>query len=78
MTEWNASSLGELAGPAATLGAGVSAGFVAGVLIGGVGGRLAVLLLRVTSDPRLHGSQTDDGFTIGVVSTLTRAFSGGR
>jgi hypothetical protein len=55
--------------PATTLGAGVSGGFIAGVLIGGVGGRLAMLLLRVTSDPALRGVSTDDGFTIGRIST---------
>jgi hypothetical protein len=59
----------DLRTPAATLGAGVSAGFLAGVLIGGVGGRLAMLLLRVTSDPALRGVSTDDGFTIGRIST---------
>jgi hypothetical protein len=62
-------SANDLRSPATTLGAGVSAGFLAGVLVGGVGGRLAMLLLRVTSDPALHGVSTDDGFTIGRVST---------
>jgi hypothetical protein len=61
----------DIAGPAATLGAGVTGGFLAGVLIGGIGGRIAMLLLRVTSDPRLHGIKTDDGFTIGRVSAET-------
>ena len=61
----------DLSVPGATLAAGVSAGFVCGVLIGGVGGRLAMLLLRVTSDPNLHGALTDDGFTIGRVSSET-------
>jgi hypothetical protein len=61
----------DLRGPGATLGAGVSAGFLAGVLIGGVGGRLAMLALRLTSDPSLHGVSTDDGFTIGRVSVET-------
>ena len=61
----------DLRGPGATLGAGVSAGFLAGVLIGGVGGRLAMLALRLTSDPTLHGISTDDGFTIGRVSLQT-------
>jgi len=61
----------DLRGPGATLGAGVSAGFLAGVLIGGVGGRLAMLALRLTSDPSLHGVSTDDGFTIGRVSLET-------
>ena len=37
-----------------------------GLLIGGVGGRLAMFLLRLTSDPALRGAKTDDGFTIGV------------
>jgi hypothetical protein len=61
----------DVRGPAATLGAGVSAGFLAGLLIGGVGGRLAMLLLRTTSDPALRGLLTDDGFTIGRVSAET-------
>jgi hypothetical protein len=30
-----------------------------------------MLLLRLTSDPSLHGRLTDDGFTIGVVSLAT-------
>jgi hypothetical protein len=64
-------TLEDLRRPGVTLGAGVSAGFVAGVLIGGVGGRLAMLALRVTSDPSLHGVSTDDGFTIGRVSLET-------
>jgi hypothetical protein len=61
----------DLREPGATLGAGVSAGFLAGALIGGVGGRLAMLALRLTSDPSLHGVSTDDGFTIGRVSLQT-------
>jgi hypothetical protein len=61
----------DLASPGATLAAGVSSGFVAGLLFGGVGGRFAMLLLRLTSDPVLRGMKTDDGFTIGVVSTDT-------
>jgi len=64
-------ALEDLREPGATLGAGVSAGFLAGVLIGGVGGRLAMLALRVTSDPSLNGVSTDDGFTIGRVSLQT-------
>lgn len=52
----------------AYLAAGVGSGFVAGLVVGGVGGRLAMLLLRLTSDPALHGVQTDDQFTIGVIS----------
>jgi len=30
-----------------------------------------MLILRLTSDPSLHGLETDDGFTIGVISTET-------
>jgi hypothetical protein len=36
-----------------------------------VGGRLAMLLLRLTSDPVLRGVSTDDGFTIGRFSAQT-------
>ena len=48
-----------------------TAGALAGFAIGGIGGRLAMLLLRLTSDPALHGLETDDGFTIGIVSSET-------
>jgi hypothetical protein len=60
-----------LASSAAWLGAGVMGGFVCGLLVGGVGGRLAMFVLRLTSAPSLHGIETDDGFTIGVFSTAT-------
>lgn len=50
---------------------GVSTGLVAGLLIGGVGGRLAMFVLRLTSSPSLHGVETDDGFTIGEFSLAT-------
>jgi hypothetical protein len=58
----------DLSSPGATLAAGVTGGFVPGVLIGGVGGRVAMFVLRLTSDPALNGATTDDGFTIGRVS----------
>jgi hypothetical protein len=64
-------TMSDLSSPGATLAAGVTSGFFAGLLIGGVGGRLAMLLLRLTSDPGLRGTETDDGFTIGVFSTQT-------
>ena len=60
-----------LASSAAWLGAGVMGGFVCGLLAGGVGGRLAMFVLRLTSAPSLRGIETDDGFTIGVFSTAT-------
>jgi hypothetical protein len=46
-------------------------GLVSGVVIGGIGGRLAMFVLRLTSDPSLHGVKTDDGFVIGRVTGET-------
>jgi hypothetical protein len=42
-----------------------------GATVGGIGGRLAMLVLRVTSDPSLAGMKTDDGFIIGRFSPDT-------
>ena len=42
-----------------------------GVLVGGVGGRLAMLILRLTSPASVRGVESDDGFTIGRISTST-------
>jgi hypothetical protein len=50
---------------------GLGAGAIAGVLVGGVGGRLAMLLLRLTSPDAVIGLTSDDGFEIGVVSLQT-------
>lgn len=50
---------------------GAGAGAIVGVVIGGIGGRLAMLVLRLGSSDTLHGLATDDGFTIGRVSTET-------
>lgn len=61
----------DLSSPGATLASGVTGGFVSGLLIAGVGGRLAMFLLRLTSDPGLLGAKTDDGFTIGRFSSET-------
>src|SRR5215207_3049553 len=55
----------------AFVGRGMLAGLVCGALIGGVGGRLAMLLLRLTSDDFVRGLDTDDGFTIGAVTEAT-------
>lgn len=46
-------------------------GLVTGLLIGGVGGRLAMFLLRLTSSESLHGVETDDGFIIGSLTSDT-------
>ena len=47
------------------LSAGALGGLVAGLMVGGVGGRVAMLVLRLTSDLALRGLETDDGFVIG-------------
>jgi hypothetical protein len=57
-----------VAGP---ISAGAVAGLLGGFLVGGIGGRLAMLALRLTSDPALRGLETDDGFTIGIFSGAT-------
>lgn len=49
----------------------MTAGFLAGAIFGGLGGRLAMFVLRLTSDASLRGLETDDGFTIGVFSGAT-------
>jgi len=58
----------EVRGTVWSMLASVAAGVVAGALVGGVGGRLAMLVLRLTSSEELHGMKTDDGFEIGVVT----------
>ena len=50
---------------------GAAAGAIAGFLIGGIGGRLAMLLLRLTSSDSVLGVTSDDGFEIGVISPQT-------
>jgi hypothetical protein len=46
----------------------VLSGIWLGALVGGLGGRLAMLLLRATSSPNVHGVTSDDGFFIGRVT----------
>ncbi|MFP5326254.1 MAG: hypothetical protein ACLGHT_02090 [Acidimicrobiia bacterium] len=46
------------------LGASVFAGALAGVVVGGIGGRLAMMLLAVVN-PSAKGIKSDDGFEIG-------------
>jgi hypothetical protein len=50
---------------------GTAAGALAGAVVGGLGGRLAMLILRLTSDDLVLGIVSDDGFEIGVVSART-------
>lgn len=54
-----------------TLGATTGIGLVIGVLVGGVGGRLAMRLLALTSGPSATGVISDDGFRIGQFSAAT-------
>ena len=56
------------------LGAASLAGLLAGLAIGGVGGRLAMFVLRLTSPDSLRGVATDDGFDIGSFTTDTVGF----
>lgn len=51
--------------------AGAAAGAISGLVVGGVGGRLAMLLLRLTSPDHVIGVTSDDGFEIGVITTDT-------
>lgn len=50
---------------------GAAAGAIVGLLVGGIGGRLVMLLLRITSPEFVDGMLSDDGFEIGVVTTDT-------
>jgi hypothetical protein len=50
---------------------GAGSGALAGLAVGGIGGRLAMLILRLTSPDTVLGLTSDDGFEIGVVSTRT-------
>lgn len=59
------------AGAAHYIGSSLVAGLISGALIGGVGGRLAMLLLRLTSSSSLKGVETDDGFIIGSFTSDT-------
>lgn len=47
---------------------GAAAGAWAGLLVGGVGGRLAMFVLRLTSPNYVRGITSDDGFEIGRLS----------
>lgn len=57
-------------GAAFLVSAGIAslAGTLAGVLWGGIGGRIAMRILFLTSDDRVRGVTSDDGFEIGIIS----------
>jgi hypothetical protein len=50
---------------------GMGVGALAGGVIGGIGTRAAMLVLRLASEDGFQGLDTDDGFVIGRVSTAT-------
>lgn len=50
---------------------GAAAGGAGGMLAGGIGGRLAMLLLRLTSPDYIRGIESDDGFEMGIASLAT-------
>lgn len=52
-------------------GAAALGGMIAGFAVGGIGGRLAMFVLRLTSDARVVGVQSDDDFTIGQISSAS-------
>lgn len=66
-TPWNQ----DLAASARSVSAAIIGGLVSGAVVGGLGGRLAMLVLRITSDDYLHGLETDDGFVMGQISMAT-------
>jgi hypothetical protein len=49
----------------------IGAGAIVGLVIGGIGGRLVMLVLRLASDGSVQGVLTDDGFRIGQFTTAT-------
>lgn len=50
---------------------GGAAGGLSGFLVGGVGGRLAMFILRLTSPDSVRGVESDDGFVIGKFTIQT-------
>jgi hypothetical protein len=72
VTDIEHSSFGtSLVSAAAFVNRGFGRGLACGAVIGGLGGRLAMFVLRLTSDDSLHGVKTDDDFSIGTFSTDT-------
>ena len=59
---------GDVAGSLDRVRVSVLAGGLLGLLVGGIGGRLGMLLLRVTSPTTVRGIESDDGFEIGQVT----------
>jgi hypothetical protein len=49
----------------------LAAGILCGAVVGGLGGRIAMFVLRLTSSDAIRGLKTDDDFTIGSISGAT-------
>jgi hypothetical protein len=49
----------------------IGARSIVGLVIGGIGGRLVMLVIRLQSDESVNGLLTDDGFRVGVFTTAT-------
>lgn len=49
----------------------IGGGAIVGAIVGGFGGRLAMFVLRLTSNESVLGLTTDDGFEIGQFTTAT-------
>lgn len=55
----------------ASAGIGGLSGTIAGVLWGGIGGRIVMRIVFLTSDDHVRGLTSDDGFEIGTISGAT-------
>ena len=64
-TPHQASAVADMRELARLVTLGACAGGLGGFLVGGVGGRLAMLLLRFTTEPSIKGVESDDGFVMG-------------
>jgi hypothetical protein len=53
------------------VGLATSVAILCGVVVGGIGGRIAMFVLRVTSSSAVIGIESDDGFEIGRISFST-------
>jgi hypothetical protein len=52
-------------------GIGTLAGVIAGFVWGGIGGRIAMRVVFLTSHDAVKGMTSDDGFEIGIISAAT-------
>lgn len=62
------SSIASIVAPLREVGACSLAGMVVGVLVGGLGGRLAMRVSGIAAGPTLQGVHTDAGFPVGAIT----------